>query len=198
MISWKDKQQHNHDMNNLTLEKEITAILQPETPLEKQLIENPEFREGLLWGRPRPGHPEGEVYKHIREVLDNIDELGVDETTRKKLRIIAFAHDSFKHLEDRSHPRNWDLHHSKLARKFMENWTDDPAILDIIELHDDVYHIWRFFHFYHNTEKGECRKQIFLNRIGDNLELYAMFFRCDTLTGDKDQRPLVWFEETML
>ncbi len=186
------------NMKDLILERAITEILQPETEMEKKLMEDPEFKQGLLWGKPRRGHPEGEVYKHIREVLDNIDELETTEKQRRQLRLIAFAHDTFKHLEDRSYPRNWNLHHSKIARRFMENWTDDEVVLDIIEMHDDVYHIWRFFHLYHKTEKGERRKARFLDRIGDNLPLYALFFRCDTLTGDKDQRPLKWFEETML
>ncbi|KAA3636122.1 MAG: hypothetical protein DWQ02_08715 [Bacteroidetes bacterium] len=185
-------------MNDLILERAITEVLQPETELEKKLMEDPEFRKGLMWGKPRRGHPEGEVYKHIREVLDNIDQLNTSEEQRQQLRLIAFVHDTFKHIEDRSHPRNWNLHHSKIARRFMENWTDDEVVLDIIEMHDDVYHIWRFFHLYHNVEKGERRKARFLERIGDNLQLYALFFRCDTLTGDKDQRPLKWFEETML
>ena len=186
------------NMNDLTTERAISAILQPETTLERQLIEDPDFQRGLLWGKPRRGHPEGEVYKHIREVLDNIDQLDINSEQRQQLRLIAFAHDSFKHLEDRSHPRNWNLHHSKIARRFMEKWIDDEAVLDIIEMHDDVYHIWRFFHLYHNQEKGEQRKAKFLERIGDNLELYAHFFRCDTLTGDKDKRPLEWFEAEML
>lgn len=186
------------NMNDLILERAITEVLQPETELEKKLMEDPEFRKGLMWGKPRRGHPEGEVYKHIREVLDNIDQLNTSEEQRQQLRLIAFVHDTFKHIEDRSHPRNWNLHHSKIARRFMENWTDDEVVLDIIEMHDDVYHIWRFFHLYHNVEKGERRKARFLERIGDNLQLYALFFRCDTLTGDKDQRPLKWFEETML
>ncbi len=185
------------NMNDLSIEQAIIELLKPETSLEKKLLEDPEFQKGLLWGKPRRGHPEGEVYKHIRDVLDNIDQLDINPEQRRRLRLIAFAHDAFKHLEDRSHPRNWDLHHSKIARTYMERWIADEVVLDIIELHDEVYHIWRFFHLYHNTEKGESRKAIFLNRIGDNLELYAMFFRCDTLTGDKDQRPLEWFEEIM-
>ncbi len=176
-------------------EKKLINILQPETPLEKRLMEHPEIIKGLLWGRPRRGHPEGEVYKHVREVLDNIELLEVEPVTREKLRVVAFTHDSFAHQEHRSLPRDWDRHHSKLARKFMENWIDDTVILDIIEFHDEVYHIWRFLHLYNKPEKGKLRKEIFLQRIGEHLPLYAMFFKCDTFTGDKDQGPLDWFEK---
>lgn len=183
-------------MNDIMLDKVLIDVLRPETELERKLIENPELKEGLFWGKPRRGHPEGAVYKHIREVLDNIDQLTTTPKERERLRIVAFTHDSFKHKEDRSYPRNWDLHHSKLARRFMENWTDDPVLLDLIELHDEVYHIWRFFHLYNKPEKGEMRKELFLERIGEHLSLYAMFFKCDTRTGDKDQRPLEWFERT--
>ncbi|MDV7390303.1 hypothetical protein RZS08_03065, partial [Arthrospira platensis SPKY1] len=63
----------------------IEKTLQPETDLERQLILHPEFREGLLWGVPRYGHPEGEIYKHIREVLDNIERLPIGLNIRRKL-----------------------------------------------------------------------------------------------------------------
>ena len=177
-----------------TIEK-ITRALQPETTLEKQLLTQPEFQKGLLWGKPRRGHPEGAIYIHIKDVLANINKLDIDNHTRENLRIIAFVHDTFKHIEDRRQPRDWSKHHSILARQFMENWIQDPVLLDIIELHDEVYHIWRFFHLYNRPEKGQHRKEIFLKRIGNNLNLYHLFFKCDTETGDKDLRPLLWFED---
>ena len=178
----------------MTATAKITAALQPETALEKQLIDNIDIQKGMLWGEPRKGHPEGAVYIHIKEVLANIDKLTIDNRTRKQLRLIAFTHDTFKSIEDKTHPRDWSKHHSILARQFMDNWTKDASVLDVIELHDEVYHIWRLFHLYKKNELGEARKAAFLERIGPNLPLYYLFFKCDTETGDKDLGSLRWFE----
>jgi len=173
----------------------MEATLRPETDLERQLLQEPEFVKGLLWGLPRYGHPEGEVYKHIREVLDNIDQLEIDALTRQRLRIIAFAHDTFKYIEDKSVPRDWSRHHGALARQFMEHFTSDQVVLDTIELHDEAYHCWRKKHLENAPEASEIRLQRLFERIGEHRQLYYLFFKCDTKTGDKNPAPLKWFEQ---
>lgn len=175
----------------------IETTLQPETDLERYLILHPEFQEGLLWGVPRYGHPEGEIYKHIREVLDNIDRLSLDILTRSRLRIIAFLHDTFKNREDKLRPRDWSKHHAVLARQFAEQFIDDPVVLEIIELHDEAYYCWRMQHLYQQPEAGLRRLRKLLARIDDQLQLYYLFFKCDTCTGDKNPAPLHWFERTI-
>lgn len=172
----------------------LELVLRPETAMEWQFLRDPDFRRGLNWGIPRFGHPEGEVYKHIREVLDNIDRLDVSADEREKLRLITFVHDTFKHLEDKSYPRDWSRHHGVYARRFLEKYSDDPALLDIVELHDEAYYAWRHKHLYHQHHEGSERLQRLLDRMGDNLQLYYLFFKVDTQTGDKNQAPLKWFE----
>ncbi len=174
---------------------DIEAELRPETDLERRLLLEPDFVHGLLWGVPRYGHPEGEVYKHIREVLDNVDRLEIDLLMRKRLRIIAFAHDTFKYIEDKSTPRDWSKHHGPLARRYMERFLDDEPVLDTIELHDDAYHCWRLKHLNQDHEKSAMQMEKLLARIGNNLQLYYLFFKCDTKTGDKNPAPLKWFEQ---
>ena len=175
----------------------IENTLQPETDLEWQLILHPEFQNGLLWGVPRYGHPEGEIYKHIREVLDNIDRLSIDPITRERLRIITFLHDTFKHQEDKFRPRDWSKHHAVLARQFAEQFIDDSVVLEIIELHDEAYYCWRMKHLYQQQDAGTHRLRKLLARIDDQLQLYYLFFKCDTSTGDKNPAPLIWFEQTI-
>jgi hypothetical protein len=175
----------------------FNKILQPETSLEQELIDRPDFKKGLDWGVPRFGHPEGEIYKHIREVLDNIDKLDINDTDRSRLRLIAYAHDTFKYKEDKSFPRDWSKHHGVYARYFMEQFTDDEAVLDILELHDEAYYSWRLIHLYNRLEEGESRLVSLLNRLGRNKQLYYLFFKCDTQTGDKNQAPLKWFEKVV-
>ena len=173
---------------------DLDAVLKPETPLERKLLLDLEFRTGLGWGVPRFGHPEGEVYKHIREVLDNIDRLDIGNEERMKLRLITFVHDTFKHLEDKSYPRDWSKHHGVYARRFIEKYTKDPVVLKIVELHDEAYYAWRHKHLYHQHREGGERLQRLLDIMEDDIQLYYLFFKVDTQTGDKNQAPLKWFE----
>lgn len=173
---------------------DVEELLQPETELERALLASEEFRKGLFWGKPRYGHPEGKVLYHIREVLDNVEKLHIDPTTRANLRIITFVHDTFKYLEDKS---DWSKHHSILARKFMEEYINDQSVLDIIELHDEAYYSWRLKVLYNREKDGQKRLDRLIDCIGDQMQLYYLFFKCDTKTGDKTQSPLYWFEKNI-
>ena len=177
---------------------DYVALLQPENELEHALLRDPEFVAGLGWGFPRYGHPEGEIYKHISEVLTNIDLLDLEANTRRRLRIVAFAHDTFKYKEAKSgFPRDWSRHHSVLARQFLEQYLDDHWILEVTELHDEAYYAWRMEFLYQQTFQGKLRLQHLLDRMSDHLQLFYLFFKCDTRTGDKNQAPLKWFELTV-
>ena len=181
-------------VSDLKMPVDYIEALKPETELEMRLLQDPAFTEGLSWGTPRYGHPEGEIYKHIREVLENINLLGVQGVDRERLRVVAFAHDSFKHKESRGIPRDWSKHHSVLARQFLERFTDDPHVLEIVELHDEAYYAWRMEFLHRKVVPGRIRLNALLERVENFLQLYYLFFKCDTRTGDKTQAPLLWFE----
>ena len=176
---------------------QISAILKPETELERQFLLDPAFQEGLFYGKPRYGHPEGQVLYHIPEVLANVDKLDISKDDRRKLRIITFVHDTFKNIEDKSEPRDWSKHHSVYARKFLDRFTDDIGLLTITEMHDEAYYCWRLYALYRNPEKSLERLQKLIDAVGENLQLYYLFFKCDTQTGDKIQTPVRWFEKTV-
>jgi len=169
----------------------LESLLQPETTLEEKLLAAPAFRKGLLWGEPRFGHPEGTVAFHVKEVLENIALIPrLSAADRSNLRLIALAHDAFKYAEDRTRPRDWSKHHGILARRFMEVYTNEPLILDVIELHDHAYYAW----LYQHRTPSPCPLMPLLDRIQYCAQLYYLFFKCDTQTGDKTQAPLRWFE----
>lgn len=172
------------------------TLLRPENELEAFFLRLPEFVKGLNWGVPRYGHPEGLVLLHVREVLDNIEKLPLSETERRRLRLITFVHDTFKYKEEKSYPRDWTKHHGVLARRFLENFSADLQILEVVELHDEAYHIWCEEFYFKKPEKAALRLAILYERVKDFLQLYYLFFKCDTRTGDKNQAPLQWFEET--
>ncbi|MEM9834868.1 MAG: hypothetical protein AAF828_00115 [Bacteroidota bacterium] len=179
-------------------DQELLLLLQPENSLEASFLEDAEFRRGLRWGVPRYGHPEGTIWRHILEVNENIDALPVDANTRRLLRTICWVHDTFKHIEDKSRPRDWSKHHGVYARKFLARFIDDPYLLQVVELHDEAYYIWRLTHLYHKFAEAEQRLKVLKKAIGPYWQLYYLFFKCDTSTGDKNPAPLNWFEETMV
>ena len=184
-------------MSKAMIENEIEARLQPETDLEARIIADPDFQAGLFWGKPRYGHPEGSVINHIPEVLANVDKLTVSTEMRRKLRLITYVHDSFKHIEDKGSPRDWTKHHGVYARKFLAKYVDDKLLLTITEMHDEAYYSWRLFALYNRPEKGQERLDYLLENVGAELQLFYLFFKCDTQTGDKIQTPVRWFEETV-
>ncbi|MEM9929399.1 MAG: hypothetical protein AAF840_06255 [Bacteroidota bacterium] len=176
---------------------ELKQVLQPETPLEASFLEDAEFCRGLQWGVPRYGHPEGTIMAHILEVNENIDRLPISQETRSKLRIVSWVHDTFKHIEDRSSPRDYTKHHSVYARKFLERFIDDELLLNVVETHDDAYYAWRLKFLYNRPQDAAQRIQSVRQSVGNYWQLFYLFFKCDTSTGDKNPAPLIWFEETM-
>jgi hypothetical protein len=177
-------------------DKEICDLLKPETDLEQTLVLHPEVRAGLGWGEPRYGHPEGKVLFHIPEIFDNINALlpPLSKNEREQLRLIALLHDAFKYIEHKGSPRDWSRHHSMLARQFGEKYITDQAVLDIIELHDEAYYCWQLEVLKHDPQRSAARFEALLTRVGYCLQLYYLFFKCDTRTGDKTQAPVKWFE----
>ncbi len=76
-----------------------------ETELEKRIAADPEWQEGIDWGKPRTGHLEGTVKYHIADVLANIDRQCPGEEERRDLRLVALIHDAFKYRVDESRPK---------------------------------------------------------------------------------------------
>ncbi len=176
---------------------EVFNIIRPQNELENEILSHPSFVEGAMWGVPRPGHPEGTVIHHIRDVLDNISAycLGHGHFYTKwiDLRLIAILHDTFKYKVDRTQPRIGENHHGLIARIFAENYEISEGILDIIELHDEAYNAWQKATRRGKPAGGVQRAMKLIDRLGNNLDLYMDFYRCDNSTGNKSNEPYEWF-----
>jgi hypothetical protein len=166
-----------------------------ETDLEKKIWYDPEWINGVFWGKPRDGHPEGLVAHHINDVLNNIDRLNPSKETREKLRLIALLHDTFKYKVDTSSPLTGENHHGMIARRFAEKYITDKGLSDILELHDEAYNSWQKGNRDKDWNKAKERGTKLINRLNDNLELYLTFFKCDNQTGNKSQESVMWFEK---
>jgi hypothetical protein len=173
--------------------EEIIELLKPETDLEKIIINDPMFIEGVLYGPVRPGHPEGKILFHIRDIFKNIEDgqyITPDE--RIKLRIIALFHDTCKFQINRDLPRIGKNNHGYLARKFAENYITDDDILQVIHYHDTAYNIWKRSIKRNKLEDGEKDLIKLIGTIND-INLYTWFYMCDNSTGDKTQGDFDWF-----
>ena len=78
-------------------------------------------------------------------------------------------------FDSRRRPRDWSRHHSVLARQFLEQYSDEQDILNVIDLHDEAYYSWRMIALYGKKEEGKKRLNRLLDRLGDDLNLFYLF-----------------------
>ncbi len=165
-----------------------------ETELERRIAEDEEWKKGIWWGKPRPAHPEGAVAYHIAEVLRNVDVESPGAKLRSDLRVISILHDTFKFRSPRADSEAPEQHHGEVARAVGERYLDDPAILDVIEFHDEAFVAWRLGMVHGSWEAAGDYVGQLVDALGPALPLYVHFIRCDNRTGDKIRDPVRWFE----
>ena len=104
---------------------------------------DPRLLEGLAWGRPRKGHPEGAVGNHVADLLATIDAWGETGGRARTCASSRSCTTRFKYAVSALRPKTGENHHAMRARRFAEGYTDDERLLATIELHDRPYHLWR-------------------------------------------------------
>jgi HD domain len=164
----------------------------PESELERALIADPELREGLAWGRPRKGHPEGTVGAHAADLLRTVDRWGETGQRREELRVLALIHDSMKYRVRDWLPKVGENHHAIRARRFAERYTTDERLLATIEHHDRPYALWRKQR--RTGRVDEKRLDRMLEDIPD-MELFVRFVELDGSTEGKTAGPIEWLKE---
>jgi hypothetical protein len=168
---------------------------EPENELERRVTSEPELLEGLAWGKPRAGHPEGAVGTHVSHLLEALDESGETGERRELLRFMALVHDSFKYQVRERLPRVGENHHATRARRFAERFTDDERLLATIEFHDRPYALWRKLKRRGKLDEGGFRRMI--RRIPDP-ELFLRFIELDGSTEGKRPEPIDWLRSELV
>ncbi len=171
----------------------VTEVLPgfvPENPLEARVVREPDLLEGLAWGEPREGHPEGSVGAHVADLLATLDGWGETPEVRSTLRFITLVHDGFKYEVRERLPKIGRNHHADRARRFAEQFTDDPAILTTIQHHDRPYAIWRKL-----KRKETLDERAFAAMMDDiaDPQLLMRFVELDGSTAGKNPEPIHWF-----
>jgi hypothetical protein len=173
---------------------ELVPGFEPENDLERAVTDDPGLLEGLAWGQPRYGHPEGAVGHHVADLLAEIERRGEQGERRSLLRFIVLVHDSMKYRVRDWLPKTGENHHAMRARRFAEHYTDDERLLSTIELHDRPYAIWRRM-----QRKGQLDERAFedmLAKIADP-ELFLTFVEIDGSTEGKNPEPIRWLRDQL-
>jgi hypothetical protein len=173
----------------LTTAADLIDGFEPESDLERRLAEDPVLLEGLAWGTPRDGHPEGSVGAHVSQLLKTIDEWGETGRRRAELRFLALVHDSLKNRVQQWRRRTGENHHAMRARRFAEAYTDDERLLATIELHDRPYAIWKRMRRTGKPQDQQLGEM--LERIPDR-DLFGRFVELDGSTEGKNPEPIAW------
>ena len=174
--------------------RELIPGFEPETELERDLAGAAEVLDGLAWGRPRSGHPEGSVGVHVADLLRTIDEWGFEGQRRAELRLLALVHDSLKNRVNYLRPRRGENHHAMRARRVAERFIEDERLLVTIELHDRPYSLWRKMRRRRRLDESAFDRM--MRRIPDT-ELFLDFIELDGSTEGKRAEPIRWFREEL-
>ena len=156
-----------------------------------RIRKDPAYEVNLDWGKPRSGHPEGSIRKHIAELEDNLARLKprLSGEVTGKLRVLIHTHDTFK-PDARSgvaitDPRS----HASLARQFLAKSVSDPDLLNIVQFHDEPFALWKK-HRYGGDYTDRLRR---LLDLIEDWDLFLAFLIVDGCTAGKSTEPLDWF-----
>lgn len=166
-----------------------------ENERERRIASDPEWCEGIEWGRPRQGHPEGAVKHHVADVLANIDREATSADERRRLRLAALVHDTFKYRAAEGSERvGSEGHHGSHAARFLERFVDDDELVTVVRWHDEAFAAWLGLVKKGDRRGAEQRARALVERLGPALPLYLGFFRADNATEGKSPKSVAWFE----
>lgn len=174
--------------------RSLLPSFEPESELEARVTADPALLEGLAWGEPREGHPEGSIAAHVDDLLELLDQWNEPAERRRSLRFIALVHDSFKGNVIEKLPKVGRNHHADRARRFAEGYTDDDAILLTIQHHDRPYALWRKM-----RRKGKLDVRGFEKMVSElpDLALFVRFVELDGSTEGKNREPIRWLRSEL-
>jgi hypothetical protein len=154
---------------------------------------DPRYKEGIAYGKPRTGHPEGRVVDHIKQLDANLDKLVPLLSSEEffKLRILIHVHDSFKHVAKRDSAIEDPWSHASLAREFLAEFSDDEDLLRMVQYHDLGFALWKQFEAKGKYSYDRLESSI-LSRMQD-VELFLLFTIIDGFTPGKDHTKIRWF-----
>lgn len=156
------------------------------------VIADPRYLKNIEHGEPRSGHPEGSVKNHIAELEENLEKFAprISEERYWKLKFLIHVHDTFKAEAVPDSPITSPHSHASLARKFASEFTKDLDLLNMIQLHDENFALWK--QYAATGSYDAVRFQSLLETIKD-WDLFLLFLILDGSTRGKDPHKMKWF-----
>lgn len=157
-----------------------------------RVVSDPLYLKNIEYGEPRSGHPEGKVKFHIAELEEILERFAprISEEQYWKLKFLIHVHDAFKADAMPNSRIESSNSHASLARKFASEFTDDADLLNMIQLHDVNFALWKQV-----AATGSYDLERFsalLETIVD-WDLFLMFLIIDGSTNGKDPEKVKWF-----
>jgi hypothetical protein len=173
----------------------VDLPFQLETDLERRIAADSEWQKGIEWGAARRGHPEGAVKRHIADVLQNVEREAISAEERRRLRLAALVHDTFKYKAPEGSARVGSAgHHGSHAARFLERFVDDEELVDVVRWHDEAFAAWLGTVKRGDGRRAEERAHALVDLLGPALPLFVRFFRADNATAGKSPKSVEWFE----
>jgi len=174
--------------------EDLLPGFEPQNELEERVTRDPTLLEGLAWGEPRTGHPEGSVAAHVEDLLETLDTWDEPADRREELRFISLVHDAFKGDVKERLPKMGRNHHADRARRFAERFTNDDDVLSVIQHHDRPYALWRKM-----KRKGSLDDRAFTKMLEGipDIPLFVRFVELDGSTEGKTPGPIRWLREEL-
>lgn len=172
-----------------------------------RILADPSLDERMKYGAARRGHPEGSVAAHAEELNRNLltvlacIEQGIggpqlSSLQLSALRILIRCHDSFK---GDAAPKSGIMDpnsHASLARAYLEQYTSDQSLLNMVQRHDEPYAIYRRWQ---QTRDVPTERLSRLFEVEIDWDTFLLFQIIDNTTPGKKSRenptPTAWFRE---
>jgi len=127
----------------------------------------------------------------LAELEENLARLksGLSEETFWKLKVLIHVHDTFKAEATKGVPIEHPSSHASLARRFLEEFCQEPDLLQMVQYHDEPFALWR-----QASQRGHCNQKR-LQKLLENIQdwtLFLTFLLVDGCTDGKDPEPLNW------
>jgi len=164
----------------------------------KKIKDDPRYAEGVQYGKPRRGHQEGSVAAHIKDLEANVEKLQagkfLSEEEYWKLMILVHVHDTMKYASKKNAPIEDVDSHASMARAFLNGYTVDRRMLNIVQYHDIGYSLSQSFRE-KGRYNGERLRTAVFSISQEYLKLFLLFVIVDGYTPSKEQENVRWFIE---
>lgn len=196
---------HDPSSADLGMRNSTTSTPMLEEALQ-QIVSDPRYTRNVAYGKPRPGHPEGNVAAHISELEKNLATLAPHlkslcesdaEHTKllAELKLLIHTHDTFKAESEKRVPIAHERSHASLARKFLEEFVSDQRLLAVAQQHDVPFSLYRQHERF--GDLNEARFAELCDAIPD-WKIFLTFQLIDNTTAGKvapqgTTGPVEWF-----